>query len=294
MITTPTITLDNDPADTTKRFRRELARLEKSRTEIETEAVTTGGRDGAEQLAQFESDLSLARASLAAAERVEKAAAAKIASPEAIAAALDEFEADETLGVSDIEAAVVAIGENAQRFLDLVAAHNRAIAIQGRKLRALGIPNSGMTVDGEPVTITDYRISIRGGEVGIIDSEVNYINGVLQPIITGRPVTAPQKVDGLAGYDSRTTTREHLSVELTREYGGRAVGTTLSTRTGHAPGALKQLVLSGHAIVVEGQVEDDPNCGDDDDDSGGHAGVSADASSAPERQPDVTHPGRQG
>lgn len=292
----PTITLDNDPADTTKRFRRELARLEKSRTEIETEAVTTGGRYGAEQIAQFESDLSLARASLAAAERVEKAAAAKIASPEAIAAALDEFETDETLGLSEIEAAVKAIGENAQRFLDLVAAHNRAIGSQARKLRALGIPDSGMTVDGEPISITDYRINIRGGEVSVISSEVNYINGALQHLVSGRPTTMPQPTTGLAQYDTRAMRLEHLSIELVSELGGHKIGTTLSTRTGHTTAALEQLVLSGHAIVVEGQVENDPNLDNDDDDSEGHAGegAGADASSAPARQPDVTVPGRLG
>ena len=255
---TPTITLADDPADTTARFRREIQQLEATRTKVESDAIKSDDTGyGAQKLARLEDDLRLAHAKFTAAERAEEAAAAKIGDPSAIVAALAEFEADPALAVDATADAIAALEQAVADYFAATDQRDAALAGWRARFTALGIPQSGLSVDGDPVSYGPYEIAARGGLVSSIDHPANFLTYVIERGSEGRQVTGKQDPrTSLRHHDSRAATVEHLTIKLTTPLGGNPIGRELSTRHGRTRGTLEQLVRNGHATVAEGQVKE--------------------------------------
>jgi len=258
--TSPTITLADDPADTTVRFRREIEQLESTRSKVEADAIKSDDSGyGAQKLARLEDDLRLARAKFAAAERAEQTAAATMGDPAAIAAALAEFEADPGLSIDAVATAIASIEQTVAAYFAAVDEREAALAAWRTRLKALGLPGAGVAVDGDPVSYGLYAIEARGGRVTPIDKPANFLAYVTEQATSGRQVTGKQDPrQSLPQHDTRASHTEHLTVTLTAALGGQSVGHKLSTRTNATASTLEQLVRNGHATVVEGRVDGSP------------------------------------
>ncbi|MFK4483908.1 hypothetical protein [Curtobacterium sp. AB7] len=143
---------------------------------------------------------------------------------------------------------LAAITAAVEDFKARVSARDEAVKTWGRTLRSLGVPDTGLTVDGLDVAIT------RNGQITIGDRTVNLTGGVDARILGALPArigTTRLSADSLDAFDRRQSST-HLEVKVKKAIGGKSVRDVLSTRKGYAASQLARMVHSGHAEVTSG------------------------------------------
>lgn len=220
-------------------------------------ALALAGNLGADTLADHTDRINLATMRLKAARTAAEAERDELADANSITDAIAELLQDDTVATTAIERSI----ENLREAISAVQQSNRdrnaTIVAWAERLRGLGIPDTGLTVNDDEIRIlsqgvTGTTITIGAGRVSTVPSVAGHIRHVM-----GKDTAeAHMAIDpsNLASADTRGSMRAATAaVRLARPLGGRPVGDVLTTRT-HTLSALAQMVHSGNAELIEGEV----------------------------------------
>ncbi len=234
------------------------AELENLTAQTDTlKASALAGNLGAETLAAHTDRLNLATMRVDAARHAAEAELNNLADRNTIADAIAELLDDPALTTSPIEEAISRLR---QALADITTANetrNSAISGWVTRLRELGIPDTGLTVNGDEVHIqsagpTGTTITIGGGRVSTIGSVAGHIRHTTQK----HSDSAHMAIDpaNLPSFDTRGRALGSITaIRLLRDLGGHNAGTVLTTRT-HALGVLAQMVHNDNAELIEGDI----------------------------------------
>jgi len=251
--TTAPIAITSDATEALAEARAKLIKLETAREHREREALE--GKLDATSLADFRDRLELARAVAAAAKRAVEKEQSTLADPDTIRAALQEFQADEAVSTKRLRAALKALSTAAATVEAITAKRNAAVRQWRERLTALGIPQRGLAIDGNPVAISgrgdDVKVTVAGRGV----TATSHVDRLIAGSIPAAAQKAqPLDVSTISRDDTRTTTSSHAEVRLLTDAGGKKQGTVLSTRAGYTVSALRRLVAYGSAELVSGEL----------------------------------------
>lgn len=184
----------------------------------------------------------------------------ELGQPNDITDAIAELLDDPALSTAALQNAVAALREALTTLENVNQERNEAIVEWVKRLRALGIPDTGLTVNDDEISIrsagtTGTTIVIGPGRVTTVPSVAGHIKHITEKRADkARMAIDPTTLDQA---DSRGRTRATITaVRLTTPIGGRAVGDILSTRN-HALGVLAQMVHKGNAELIEGTIPDE-------------------------------------
>lgn len=216
----------------------------------EYEVLALDGRMTPAAVTELEGERRFAQMRADSAGRAARQERDALASNENLTKALKDFLADGEISVDALHEGLAAIAAAVADFRARAAARDEAVRAWTRKLRGLGVPDTGLRVDGTDVALT------RNGQVTIGDRAVNLTAGVDALILGALPArigTTRLAADSLNAFDRRQISN-HLEVEVTKAIGGKSVGDVLSTRKGYAASQLARLVHGGHAGVTAGEM----------------------------------------
>lgn len=249
--TDPTITSAATEALAEARSRRD--RLQSRTRKLEAEALA--GRLSAPALADHRAEVDLAEAILAAAERAAADEQGRLADPDTIRAALDEFRTDPTVSTEQLDTALRTLSAAAAAVQATADRRNAAVGQWRERFLQLGMPERGFSIDGNPVFLSGRgdaaKVTIGGQGVtatGYID---RFIAGVIP---TAARRAQPLEITTVRHDDTRTSISSHAEVRLLREAGGKAEGTVLSTRDGYTLKSMRTLVSHGVAELLSGEL----------------------------------------
>ncbi|QNA92697.1 MULTISPECIES: hypothetical protein [unclassified Microbacterium] len=237
------------------------AELENLTAQTDTlRASALAGNLGAETLAAHTDRLNLATMRVDAARHAAEAELNNLADRNSIADAIAELLDDPALATTPIEDA---ISKLRQALADITTANetrNSAITGWVTRLRQLGVPDTGLTVNGDEIHIssagpTGTTITIGGGRVSTIGSVAGHIRHTTQK----HSDSAHMAIDpaNLPSSDTRgRALGSTTAVRLLKNLGGNKAGTVLTTRT-HSLGVLAKFVHDGHAELIDGQIPDE-------------------------------------
>lgn len=207
-------------------------------------------------LAAHTADLDHARARHAAITALADTERAAAPDAKTLAGVIAEFNADPALSVDTISDAYTAL-TNAAAALER-ATQNRNAAITGwvERLHTLGIPDTGLDMDGDTIEILAGGTIIMGGSrVSQTVHPANYIAGAVDGWV--RDAHQPITADSLTDYDQRDNAAdEYAEIRLTKAAGGKEAGDTITSRD-IQPGAMARLVSTGFAELITGTLPDD-------------------------------------
>lgn len=249
------ITLDSDKTREAEEASSALQSLEARLPSIRDAALK--GQMSAETLANWNDDIALARLRAEAAGHDADAEREALADPAVIAEAVSEFHADSDLSTDALIAAADAVRSALGELERISTVRNVAVLGWVDKLRSLGIPDNGLTIDDAEISIqtsaiTGTTIAIGSARTQAVRSVAPYVAHMAQPHIKG----AAQRIDPatLTRVDSRATDNtRRISVRLLKPMGANQAGEILTHRD-RTPGVLAQLVHNGHAELIEGQI----------------------------------------
>lgn len=257
---TPTITLESDAKAAAETAAADLASAE-SRLRTVEDAALAGTLTGSE-LARVRADYDLARLR---ADRAQEAAASELAALSAgtaIPDALTELLQDPELATGQILDAFAGLSAALDTIEAVTRARNNALTRWISRLRDLGVPDRGLTIDGEDVTIvtgagTQHHVRVGGASVSSLVNVSSHIAHVVFPHINN---SANRRTDPaeLARLDRRgERTAPVATVRLLRPIGGHQEGDELSTRH-HNPTNLARMVRDGNAELIGGDLPELP------------------------------------
>jgi hypothetical protein len=216
----------------------------------EHERLALEGHLSPEVVTQLEGERRFAEMRAEAAARAAEQEREALASNEQLTKAFNDFLSDDTISVAAMRDALTAISDAVAAFKELARTRDEAVKAWSRKLRALGVPDVGLTVDNLEAVITrNGQISIDGRTVSPVSGVNAYILGALPPAIG----TNRTNSDSLNLHDRRRPV-DNLEVRVIKEVGGKRVGDVLSTRKGMSTKQLARMVHSGLAEVTAGYV----------------------------------------
>lgn len=237
----------------------DLDRTEKQRAEVEQEALA--GRMTADTLSRIDADRNLLRLRAETAQREADAELDALASEDELTAAIDELVSDNALSVTPIAEALEALTKAAEEVDKATAARDAALRGWVQRLKSLGVPEHGLTVDGKDIQILAAsrvggapRIGIGGGEVSETYTPARYIKYAVSKWL--RVSDAPVSPAGLTNHDRRAEVHtDVVEARLLRPLSGRSAGDVL-TSNNMAVSAIARLVNTGHAELIRGEIPD--------------------------------------
>lgn len=250
-----TLTLRSPRTDAAEHAYEELAYLEGQSARIQAAALS--GNLSAEALAAHNDRLNLAKLRADAARAAADQEAGELAKANTIADAIAELLDDPSLSTTGIDKALDDL-RNALAALDASnTERNGSITNWVQRLRALGVPDIGLTVNDDEIRIqssgtTGTTITIGAGAVTTIGSTAEYVKHLAQPHASrARMAIDPSNI-------TRADTRGRnlgavTSVRLLHNLGGYQAGDVLTTRT-HTLGVLAKFVHDGDAELIEGEI----------------------------------------
>lgn len=215
------------------------------------------GNLSAADLAAHTDELNLARLRADVTREAADAEMASLSDDNSVTDAIAELLDDSALSTAALEEAVA----NVQSALAALEASNQernaAIIAWVNRLRELGVPDTGLTVNDDEIRIqssgiTGTQIMVGAGSVATIGSTAEYVKHVTR----GHADRARMAIDpiNITRADTRGRTRGAVtSVRLLTALGGNKAGTVLTTRT-HTLGVLAQMVHVGNAELIEGEL----------------------------------------
>lgn len=234
------------------------AELENLTAQTDTlKASALAGNLGAETLATHTDRLNLATMRVDAARHAAEAELNNLADRNTIADAIAELLDDPALSTEAIETQFTNLKNVLTTIETANQARNLAIVGWAQKLRDLGVPDNGLTVDDDEIFIqsggvTGTTIAIGAGRVTTISSVAEHVRHVTQD--TSRRATMAVDPANIAKADSRGRARTtEVSVRLLHGLGGRKAGDILTTRN-HTIGVLAKFVHDGHAELIDGEI----------------------------------------
>lgn len=174
-----------------------------------------------------------------------------------IADAIAELLEDPDLATTGLTTAAADLAQAIIRFREENDRRNTAIRTWANRLRALGVPDTGLTVNQDDFTIRGTsEIAIGAGRVSTLTQPDNYIRGIVRANTSHlSDWFAP---DSIERHDQRDDTHtEHATVKLTRDIGGHQTGDTLTTRT-HSRSVLATMIRDENAELIEGSLPTAP------------------------------------
>lgn len=242
------IELNTEAAQRASELKARLQELTDRKEEYE--ALALDGQMTPAAVTELEGERRFAQMRAEAAERAARQERDALGSNEKLSKALNDFLADDQISVEALHEGLAAIAAAVDDFKSRVAARDEAVKAWTRTLRSLGVPDTGLTVDGLDIAVT------RNGQVTIGDRTVNLTGGVDALILGALPArigTTRLAADSLDAFDRRQSSN-HLEIKVTKPIGGKSVGEVLSTRKGYAASQLARMVHSGHAKVTSGEL----------------------------------------
>ncbi|MCT1394590.1 hypothetical protein M4D51_02485 [Microbacterium sp. p3-SID338] len=220
-------------------------------------ASALAGNLRAETLAAHTDHLNLATMRVDAARHAAEAELNNLADRNTIADAIAELLDDPALTTTPIEDAISRLRQALEDVTTANETRNSAIAGWVTRLRELGIPDTGLTVNGDEIHIqsagpTGTTITIGGGRVSTIGSVAEYVRHTTQALSDGArmavdPATLPSS-------DTRGRALSDItSIRLLKDLGGNKAGTVLTNRT-HLVSVLARMVHNGNAELIDGEI----------------------------------------
>jgi hypothetical protein len=237
--------------DTAQRSAALTARLQElTARKAEYEALALSGELSPAAVTELEGERRFAEMRAEAAERAAKQEREALASNEKLTKALNDFLADDDLSVDPLKDALSAISEAVAVFMERAQTRDAHVKDWNRKLRSLGVPDQGLTVDGLEVSMTSNgQISVDGRTVNVTSGQNALVVGALPPLIGSTRLDS----GALDTFDRRQEIA-HLEVRVVKAVGAKSAGDVLSTRKGFTASQLARMVHSGHAELVAGEV----------------------------------------
>lgn len=254
----PSLTIESDATAALAEAQRKLDRLEGRSGQRERDALA--GKLDAVDLANYRARLDLARTVRDAAAKVVDAERARIATPEALRAAVDEFLKDPALGTEPMVSALDAAKVAAAAAHTAITDRNQHLEEWRNRFRSLGVPATGLSIGQEQIRLHDF-----GGSISVeISGHAASTTTNAGKIVTDAIANRNQQTDAaaFARDDTRGNDITHADVRLVRDAGGHPAGTILSTRSGHTPSALRTLVSYGAGELISGELPE-PSVGDE-------------------------------
>jgi hypothetical protein len=254
------ITLDSDKTRAAEETSSALQSLEARLPSIREAALK--GQMSAETLANWNDDIALARLRAEAAAHDADMERKGVADPAAVSEAVAAFHADEDLATDTLIAATEAVRSALEQLEQVNATRNAAVRGWVDKLRSLGIPDNGLSIGDDEISIqtsaiAGTTITIGSARTQAVSSVAPHIAHITQPYTQ----SAAQRIDpaNLTRVDSRATTEaQRISVRLLHPLGPKKAGEILTRRT-HSAGVLAHLVHNGHAELIEGEIPEPSN-----------------------------------
>ncbi len=252
--TTVEITLDSDKSRAAEEARDTLDSLEARLPRIREAALK--GSMNASTLADINDEIALAKLRADVAEEEATAEREGLASDEEIAAAVVEFLADEGLASAPLTDAAENLRQALAEFEQIKDARNAAVTGWVKKLRGLGVPDSGLTIGQDEVRIysahPSTNITVGNSRVESLASTAPYIAHLTQRYTQKANMRIDP--DTLTRVDTRTTGAANIvTVQLLNPIGNLKAGDVLTSRN-RPRGALAQMVHAGNAELIEGTI----------------------------------------
>lgn len=256
----PTITLDTPKTLAAASAAEELTTAE-TQLENAQQAALSGQMTGRD-LKNVQADYDLAKlrsdAVHAAADRERKS----LAPDRDIHAAITSLKDDADLKTEDLTGAFAQLDAALQNIRDVNNKRNAAILGWVNKLRDLGVPDQGLTIDGEEVKIytsatAGTTLTIGGNQISALRTPAAYVAHTVNPHTRE---ARSQLLDPatLTRLDQRDSDRAPVvRVKLTRPLGGKPVGHILTSREIN-PTNLARTVRDGHAELIDGTLPEIP------------------------------------
>lgn len=258
MTKTATVTLDSPKTRAAEEARAALDSLENRLPHVREAALK--GRMTASTLADINDDIALAKLRAEVAEEEAKAERDGLASDTEIASAIADLLTDDGISATPLLDAAENLRQALSEFEIIKDARNTAIGRWIAKLRTLGVPDKGLTVDDDDVAIyashPSLSITIGAARVESLPSTAPYIAHLAERFTK----TAHMRIDPdtLTRLDTRETGMKNLvTVRMLTALGTLKAGDILTSRN-RPRGALAQMVHNGHAELVDGEIPDAP------------------------------------
>lgn len=256
---TPTIALESDAKAAAATAASDLASAESRLRSVE-DAALAGALPGSE-LARVRADYDLARLRADRAQEAADAELAALSGGTAIPDALRELLQDPELGTSQLLDAFAGLSAALDKIETVTRARNNALNRWISRLRDLGVPDRGLTIDGEDVKIvtgagTQHHVRVGGAAVSSVVNVSSHIAHAVFPHVPNwNRRTDPADLSRLDRRDEATAPT--ATVRLLRAVGGHGAGAELSTRQ-HNPTNLARMVRDGSAEPVSGELPELP------------------------------------
>ena len=255
-----TVTIDTPAATAATEANATLDRLKLRQVEYEEAALA--GTLSPSAVTEIEGELRFAQMRADAANRAAAAEHAALGDNSAIGSLLEDFLADSALSTAPITRAYERITEALAEFDKANTERNGRIAEWGTKLRAAGVPDNGLTVDGRPVRLSTNgslnksvgRIEVGNAAAQTAADPAPYMRGAAAKWVKAEGLAV--QADSIDRLDTRTNaSTAPLTVRIVQAVGGRAVGSVVNSYT-TPRSALARLVRGGYAEVVGGDLPD--------------------------------------
>jgi len=222
---------------------------ELDRRQEEYEAAALAGTLSPSKVARIEGERRFAKMRADAANRAADTERSNLATGTKLRTTVEEFHQDPALSVDPIITVLEQLNAAAVELRRVITGRNSAVSDWVRKLNALGIPASGLTIDGNPVLLRADRITIGGSTVTTSNVEPH-----LSVAATIKVGEMEQLLERLRKDDRRGASAERVAkIRYVKPVGGRKVGdvvTTLNT----TPSAAAHQVAAGYAELIEGEL----------------------------------------
>jgi hypothetical protein len=235
----------------------QLERLEERSEQYEAAALA--GTLSPSTVAQIDGEKKYAKMRADAANRAASEEQSKIAPEKELRAAVKEFTRDPNLSIDPLLTALEAVEAALSEFDTAVAARNQSVVEWVKKLRTLGVPNSGMTIDDNPIELqgggviqsgTSGReigsISIGGATVSVVNDVAPFISSAVWAWLPDTQIMRLDK-ESLSRYDRRDKIGEPVIwATVTRAVGSLKPRTRVNNNQ-LTIGSLELLVSGGYA-----------------------------------------------
>ncbi|WP_194763969.1 hypothetical protein [Microbacterium sp. UFMG61] len=253
-----TIELRSPRTDAAETASEELARLHGQTERIHHAALN--GDLSASELATHTDRVNLATLRADTTRAAADRELSELGKPNDIADAIAELLDDPTLSTAALQDAVTALRTALIALESANHDRNTAIVEWVQRLRGLGIPDTGLTVNDDEIRIqsggtTGTTISVGPGRVATVPSVAGHVRHITEKLAAKAHMAIdPSNLDQA---DSRGRARvDTAAVRLITPIGGRAVGDVLTTRN-HTLGVLAQMVHNGNAELIEGTIPEE-------------------------------------
>lgn len=248
------ITLDTEKSRTAEEARAVLGQLESRLPGIREAALK--GHMNASTLADINDDIALAKLRAEVAEEEAQAERDGLATDTEIASAIADLLADDGISAAPLLDAAENLRQALNEFEIVKDARNAPVARWIAKLRALGVPDKGLTVGDDEVLIysshPSLSLTIGASRVESLATIAPYVAHLAERYTKGAAMRIDP--DGLTRVDTRTTATNNLvTVRMLTALGTLKAGDTLTSRN-RPRGALALMVHEGHAELIDGEI----------------------------------------